>query len=216
MSNKLKPDCGFTIFELMIATLIFSVILVVLAAGVVTFSRAYYKGINSSRTQQVADEVINDIAHNVQFGRQISLGLTGPGGTEGICIDNTLYVYHIGYEVSSQQDLAKHQAKHGLVKTVGNDCSAAPISDITSYTSLNADQHELLGDRMRLGQLSVSPIGDGLYKVSVMVIYGDDDLLTPTVTSGTTNWADEGCADTAGSQFCATAKLVTTVQQRVD
>lgn len=210
-----KSLTGFTIFELMIATLIFSVILVVLAAGVVAFSRAYYKGINSSRTQQVADEIINDVAHNIQFGRRISLGFTGPGGTQGFCIDNTLYVYHVGYQVSSQQDLAKHQARHGLVKTIGNDCSAASIGNITSYSNLNASQHELLGEHMRLGQLAITAVGKDLYKINVMVIYGDDDLLAPAVNAGTTNWTNEGCAGTIGSQFCATASLETTVQQRI-
>jgi hypothetical protein len=83
-----------------------------------------------------------------------------------------------------------------------------------SSSPLAGTARELLGPHMRLGALDITSAGS-LYTVHVRVIYGDDDLLTPTV-SGSTDWNSELCSGTtAGSQFCAVSDLTTTVKQRL-
>ena len=52
-----SSQSGFTIVELMIATLVFAMVLLVITVGVMSFTRAYYRGINQSNTQRVARAV---------------------------------------------------------------------------------------------------------------------------------------------------------------
>jgi prepilin-type N-terminal cleavage/methylation domain-containing protein len=206
---------GFTVFELMVATSVFSVILLVMTVGVLRFSHDYFKSVTTSNTQQVARSIANDIAQNIQFGQTVTTGLVGGSGLQGICVGNTLYSYHIGYEVAPAYNSAKHQAPHGLIKTVGSSCSAAAPRDVNSASALASNEHDLLGENMRLSSITVTPGTNNTYAIRVRVLFGDDDLLLPAVTGSTTNWDAEACGGAAGSQFCASSEIATTVQQRV-
>ncbi len=59
---------GFTIVELMIATLVFSVILTVVTMGVISFSNRYYKGVHASTTQNTTRNIMDTITQAIQFG----------------------------------------------------------------------------------------------------------------------------------------------------
>jgi len=212
MSVKQSAASGFTILELMIAASVFAVILLVVAGGVISFTNDYYKGITSSKTQDVTRSIIDTLTQSIQFGKSVSTGLSGPGGAQGICIDNTLYSYVIGQQVTdTSPNGAIHQAYHGLIADSGG-CGAPSVPN--SNAALASTRRELLGQHMRLSALSVSSAGT-LYTIHVRVIYGDDDLLVPTVGGGT-NWANELCGGSiTGSQFCAVSDLTTTVKQRL-
>ena len=67
--NKTK-NSGFTIIELMIATSVFAVVLVVAASGILAIGMLYYKGVTSSRTQEAARSISNTIANTIQFTAQ--------------------------------------------------------------------------------------------------------------------------------------------------
>src|SRR5262249_25193419 len=65
-----RPDsrqAGFTIVELMVATLVFSTILIVITYGVLSFTRAYYNGVTNSTTQDTARNIISTISQAVEF-----------------------------------------------------------------------------------------------------------------------------------------------------
>lgn len=59
---------GFTLVELMIATALFSSILLLITFGLLSIGQNYYKGKNSARTQDVARRVIDEISQAIQFG----------------------------------------------------------------------------------------------------------------------------------------------------
>lgn len=201
---------GFTILELMVASAVFTVILIVIAVGVLSYTNSYYKGINSSKTQEATRAIMDTLVQSIQFGKIVK-PLSGTGGVLGLCIDNTLYSYMIGQEVVDSVP-GTDQGYHGLVSTTGGDCTGATPAVPATQTLLNGSR-ELLGQRMRLGDLEVTP-GGNLYTIRVRVLYGDDDVFTPTV-SGSTNWANEKCQGGPGSQFCAVSDLTTTVERRL-
>jgi prepilin-type N-terminal cleavage/methylation domain-containing protein len=77
MSRQRKSQAGFTIVELMIATLVFAVVLILITVGVLTFTRSFFKGINQSRTQNAARTVIETISQGIQFsGGEVNGSLT--------------------------------------------------------------------------------------------------------------------------------------------
>jgi prepilin-type N-terminal cleavage/methylation domain-containing protein len=61
---------GFTIIELLIATVIFSVILLVITGAIVQFGRIYYKGVVQSRTQERTRAITDSVVRNIQFSEE--------------------------------------------------------------------------------------------------------------------------------------------------
>jgi prepilin-type N-terminal cleavage/methylation domain-containing protein len=209
-----SPQTGFTILELMIASSIFAVILLVVAVGVVRFGDDYYKGITSSKTQFTARSIISEVSQTIEFGKTITIIPTGSGGALGLCVDNMLYSYKIGQQITDiAPNASLHQGYHGLIAGSSSACSSGVTPSLPNTSTLITGSRELLGQHMRLGVFTVSSAGDE-YTIRVRVIYGDDDLLRPKV-SGTTNWANEQCANSVGEQFCAISDLSTTVERRL-
>ncbi|HET6924791.1 MAG TPA: hypothetical protein VFH39_03110 [Candidatus Saccharimonadales bacterium] len=230
---KLRPAArrglaaGFTIVELMIATLVFSMVLLVVTYGVLHFTHDYYQGVNSSTTQGVARNVADTLSQAIQFGGSTPIG-SPSGSTSGyLCAGNVEFNYR-------------------LDKTVGNSGSWAllrfPITG-TCYTGAvpnapaGTKPTEMLQPRMRLLKFDVSPVSAGslLYKVDIGIALGEDDLLCdtkvtpPTSTGGCdTSAASLGAlplpgdadsirckASSGAAQFCDVALLSTVAQTRL-
>lgn len=219
--NKLNKS-GFTIIELMIATVVFSVIMLVIAGALIQIGRLYSKGMTTAKTQEVARSVTNDIAQAIQFNKGVVKGTEGNGENliDTFCIVNKHYTYALGRQLVG--------TNHGLV--VDNKltpCGSEPAQDMTKADVLGT---ELLGDKMRLTKMTVletSP-GSNVYKIEVGVIYGDDDLLcddnnVQTCSSGEAVALDDAIKNgslrckniRSGSQFCARSELKTTVERRL-
>src|SRR5437868_1811561 len=66
--KKLKTgEQGFTMIELVLATLIFTFVMVVILASAFQIGRLYYKGISISNTNESTRTVVEDIASDVRF-----------------------------------------------------------------------------------------------------------------------------------------------------
>ena len=218
---------GFTIIELMIATLVFAVIIVVISSGVIHFTTAYYKGINTSATQTAARTISNVIAQNLQYGggKDDYKPNTVLGVGRYLCIGSARVDYNLG---------------HQLNKDPAPDYGAVVSTDNCTHTyppSVTSGPKEYLGPNMRVTNIDVTQIGGGasnLYSISVGVAYGDIDLLcTAALASGPGScapgavtlpgsiiWTTAGvgnkvqCKSISGSQFCAVSHLTTQVVSR--
>ena len=213
MKHHINFQAGFTIIELMISTVIFSMILLMLTTGVISFTRSYYKGITETNTQRVARVISDDITQSIQSTSLDYTVLTTFGGWNGFCIGNTGYAYILGYElVDSSPDVNLHQTLHALIKgNVAGGCSSYNGQTLYNYLSSQPTSEEMLAPSMRLANLSILTVNQtaGIYSVGINVVYGDDDLLTnPTGLS-------PSCNINSGSQFCAVSGLSTVVQKRI-
>ncbi len=184
---------GFTIVELLISTLIFSMILLIVTVGIIQITRVYYKGLTEAQTQNTARAAMDDITQGIQFsGGTVS---ATQASTKSFCIGDQQYSYALGKQLGSQTTKA-------LWKTNTPGCSGNP--------AVAASGKEFLSDKMRLSNLTVTSLGANLWKVSLTVAYGDDDLLdNPTSTNPNCKGV------TAGTQFCSISTLTSTVIQRV-
>jgi prepilin-type N-terminal cleavage/methylation domain-containing protein len=215
-----KQSTGFTIIELLISTAVFSIIMLVITAGVIGFTRQYYKGVVASSTQTAARQLMSEITQAIQFGGSITTGLNDPGtGTDGFCVDNKLYSYIIGQQVSSDgPNAAMHQAYHGLVvDNAKGSCDAATPTLPTTAQLVAGEQRELLGDKMRLAALEVSSEDSVTYVVHIRILYGEDDVLEPDPAGmASPDWSKENCKlDHSTLQYCSATELTTTVQKRL-
>lgn len=221
---KLRTNpAGFTIVELMIATVVFSVILTAASIGLIHVGRMYYKGIVSTRTQAAARNVIDSISRPIQFSgakvnappAEVDLNATGLMA-KAFCIDNQRYSYALNAQVSDNNsldgsyDTSTHRARHALWRDVHDgDCTPA---DLTQASPTN-DGEELLGQHMRLKTLQVSEVNDGLWKIDLEIMYGDDDLIR--FEDPDTKAKPAQCAATAGNEWCVLTILNTEVKKRL-
>jgi len=233
---------GFTIIEIMIATLVFSTILIVITAGVLKFTSDYYRGVNSSATQGVAASIVNTIAQAIQVsgGPSTQTSTTDSVGSY-FCVGTKEFVAFVGY-----QEPAPSGQNAGFFvftpagNTPGQGCTSTPLSD----NNWNKGQ-DLLQPHMRLVNLDVHQQQDTTISITTAVTFGDPDLLCDSSVPepnaygclpGDTAFDDPTLADAlqpqplgalvvspsnlqckiqSGSQFCSVANLSTSVQPRL-
>lgn len=207
----LKPtnQKGFTIMELMIATIVFGVVLLTITVAIMQFTRVYYKGITESTTQDTTRTIIDQIAQGIQFsGGTVTTTATNPtaGGSYAFCVGNTQYSFTTGYQM--EDGPTANQTYHALVSRVVAGCTAA--SPAQNVRSASVTGRELLAPHMRIARLQVTNVKDNIYKVSLRVVYGDDDVLNNPRA------ANASCKTISiGGQFCAVTDITTTVVKRV-
>ena len=238
-----KKQKGFTIIELMIATVVFSLVLLLCITGIVQISRAYYKGVTQSTTQEAARNVLEEIVQTIQLsGKDITTAAatdSGPfvaagnvsDGTGAFCIGNKKYSYVLDRQVvDGTPDESVKETRHALIsedEICENTVSAATNLD----ADLTGTQRSLLGENMRLTNFSVTPFtaadpdvvsGSTLYQVEVSVAYGDQDLFRTVDDSDPfSQYEDDNgverviCKSGTGGEFCAIVELSTIVGRRI-
>jgi len=224
-SPRQQPLAGFTIVELMLATSVFSIVLLVALGSFLQIGRVFYKGVSLTAVQNIATQVLNDISNNMQTSSSFSLPTPGNGYTYW-CIGNTRYTY-ITHSVGGQQvavpaNLANVNYNNGagggsfgLLKDTlaGNSGCATPCfggTCLARYVALSSNSVEMLGDNMRLASISITQpsasTAPNLYNVNMVVVYGDDSVLdfsnpaNPTCVAGSQNQA-----------FCSVVTISTAV-----
>lgn len=210
-NKQVKSQSGFTIVELLIATSVFSVILLVVSTGIVRIGQSYYKGIIQSRTQETVRAVSQEISSTVQFASgQKKLGATG----NQFCIGNARYTYFLNQKVD--------ESNEGLrVEKMRADGSCSVAAD-------GSEPKEMLAKNMRVLHFKADPdVKDSrIWRIEIAVAYGDNDLLThydnngnPAGWSAVTDPAvkDAKCkSGVSGGAFCATSSMDILVKRRLN
>ncbi|HET8670868.1 MAG TPA: prepilin-type N-terminal cleavage/methylation domain-containing protein [Candidatus Saccharimonadales bacterium] len=202
---------GFTIMETMIATVVFGVVLLFVTTAIIQFSRVYYRGVTESNLQTTTRNIVDMIAQGIQFnGGNITTTPAPPtaGANYAFCVGNQQYSYSPGYMLSDSPIGGEPQKYHVLVVDNVAGCTSSTASQNLNNATVSG--RELLGPKMRLARMEVTNTGTNLYKISVRVVYGDDDLLdSPTAATAKCK------TGTTGTEFCAVTDITTTVVKRV-
>lgn len=232
---------GFTLIELMIATTVFSVILLAAATTLIQVGRMYYKGVISSKTQGVARTVTDNITQSLQFSSGGQPKYFGPVSNQPIptqvrCFGTTRYTYVLNMQLNDAvaYDVQNKQVRHVLWQDkVGSpeNCKAPGQFGTPDLTKVDPGEgsdgvegRELMEAKMRLTSLCVQSVTaaqssacpapdstDRAFLVNVGVIYGDNDLLLPNADNPT---SCKGAV--VGGQWCAVSNLTTQVYKRVE
>lgn len=203
-----KNSSGFTIIELMIAASVFAVILLIVSISLVRISHIYSKGIITSRTQEVARAIMDEVTHSIRFnGGNIQSISHGPSVTSGYCIGPRRLSVRLG------KMLTETPGDHGLIAdTLDVPCSSMAQALDLSLSLLPPTQNpqEFLLPEMRISDLSITPLGNSLFAVNLKIAYGVDDLLDNPATTNPT------CKQDFGRQFCTVLSLNTVIQKRLE
>lgn len=210
MIDRKQP--GFTIIELLIATSVFSVVLLMCTYGIIHIGRNYQKSQVQIRTQEVARSVMTHIAEAIQFGGGDVVQIATNDSSEGFCIGNRRYSFRKNLKLVDSIPNAG-QTNHALVTDFVSGCNASNAQDLSVASGITGE--ELLSPNMRLVHFSIClpddscgiPAGSGLYGVTIKVAYGDTDLTDPTTGNCV--------ALHVGGSFCAVSELSTTVEKRI-
>ena len=234
MKRMTNQQNGFTILELTIATMIFSAIFLTASTALLQMGKLYYKGAVGGRTQEIARGAMDQIAQQLQFSSVDSVtagpknyvvanGTDVPAGTldfYAVCIGGSRYTYRLNAQVvnsvaSGTYTAATHKLLHALWhdSVSSGTCVPANLSltdPSTTPGAVGANGEEVMDQRMRLSNFSVSCNTSKVCTLTVGVIYGDDDLVFFDATGKPTH-----CETVIGNQWCATSQFSTSVLKRI-
>ncbi len=204
-----STNAGFTIIELMMATVIFSLVLVVILASFLQIGRMFYKGVSINSTNEAARTVVDSIADDVR----LSKGGFIPGGSNYFCVGLHRYTFGVG---GNRKLTSTDVSNPSFINPKGVIVSTIPGGGCNVN---GTDARQLLGPDMQLNNLTMSCNSNVSCTVHIHVIfYGFDDsifisrgniTLTPAQAI---NSPDAECSGSLlSTQFCATADLQTTI-----
>jgi len=223
VSRKSQPQrfqaAGFTIVELMIATMVFSVIMLIVATVVIAFSRSYYGATNAAHTQETTRTTIDAVSQSIQFGSQpFSPGISSADTSLNyFCAGGYLFAFNQGVRYDGA---APTNTNAGLYML--------PVTSACAVPATLTGGRQLLGKDMRVMRLTVSPVaGDTQrYQVSATLAYGNDndlfckvgDACPPSAPLTNEQLVAAGpnlaCITGTGAEYCAVSSLTTVVQKR--
>ena len=224
MSSK-HQQAGFTLVELMVATVMFAVVLIIILASFLQVGRMYYKGISYSNTQEAARRVSGDLSNDVRFNSSNNYQYVGAivGGHQQVagtntyyfCVGQHRYVYTL-FEKVTAANISNPLA--GIQQTTHNSGCPPPTGD---DAEAGTDMRQLLGVDMQLNRLSFVCANDICNIGMHIIFYGADSLVftSPSDPGLTPQQAlrasDARCTGAlVSSQFCAAVDLNTTVLAR--
>lgn len=190
MKHLKNNQKAFTVIELLIASTVFSVIILGACVAIIQMTRLYYKGIIIQQTQTAARNLTQSIVQGIQYEG---------GSVSGITINGDVSYFEIG---ESRYTYAKNKQQNGsgtdaINHAMWKGAKSVDVGDLSTPTN----GKDMLANNMRITYLDVAEVGStnapGLYKINVTVAYGDSDLFddpsAPTSCKG----------NIAGSQWCA-------------
>ncbi len=218
MTTIRNSKSGFTIIELLIASLVFSTILLVVTYSLLQIGRIYYKGITGSKTQQVARNIMDDISHTIQFSSatpsspDITNLPTVAGATGRFCVGDIRYTFILDRQLVDSSPNTD-QSVHVLVRDNSPGCTA----NRNLGNAVTGSDQELMDTRMRVSKLTIQSVNANthLWRITLTVISGDGGA-TGVLRDSNSDGLYDSCQNVnAGSQFCAVSTLSTVVQQRL-
>lgn len=225
---------GFTIIELMIATTVLSVILLMVTFVMVGIGNLYYKGFNQARVQDNVRTVTDELAQKLQLSDGKSFFAASSINTQAYCIGTTRYSYALNQQIGSttQHVLWRDTMKNTSCTVADNFLNTASPADGQTVADSGS---ELVTPRSRLTNFLITQANlASPYVITVGVAYGDDDLLCNLTAgddctkstdnsdpahraalNGSHGPYDISCRGHVGQQFCAVGALQTTVVKRL-
>lgn len=224
-----KPVAGFTIIELLIATAVFSTVLLLSLTGFLQIGQLFYRGISATQTNSVARAVFDSLKSDIIYDTSsTAIAPVQSSSYSGIsrwyfCAGTNRYTYIQLQKLDASQEATEmkyypvvqwHQ--FGMLKdTIATGCpdpfgtgpGSVPIS-VTTATELLSDKSRLLTDNTKPIISLLAIPGTKLYNLDVRIAYGEDSVL-----SSTTNPNAQCVGNAAATQFCFTAELKTTVRR---
>ena len=222
-----KISAGFTLIELMIATVIFAIVLTVMVTAFVQVGRIFYKGVSVSNTQNAARSVISNISSDLVSAKTYTCTNEGSGKDE-TCKDSSDVQYFCMGLHRYSFDLSNPKQKLTGADVISPN-SANPIGVVQSVIPNGcpkpsiipgANTKQLLGPDMQLNDFGVK-CANSFCTINIhIVFYGSDpNVFTsknyPNDPSRSVNEPDATCSgNLLSTQFCTATDMSTSINMR--
>lgn len=212
MKNR-RSQPGFTLIELMIATVVFSLVMLVLLASFLQIGRIFYKGISYASTQESGRAISESISDDVRFAKRVTMSPTGPyrlgsSDTYWFCIGKYRYTYTL-YEQLSVADL--NNPLKGVQRTVNESC-AEPNS-----TQPGLSRQQMLGPEMQINKF-IFNCTNGRCIINIRLVFfgAQNDVFASDSNPGNPLRSNDlyCTGPLLSSQFCGTFEVNTLVSMR--
>lgn len=224
MSFRKLNSKGFTIIELLIASVAFSFIIILITVLVIQVSKVYYKGIIISNTQNAARNIVLDVEKSIQFSSHLNSNFSSFSYRLGnssswinwYCVGDQLFAYQTLNEFSTSQTLLDSNGNYniGFVYNLTSTCPSN-LNGLDQYIngSNNIDHNnsfqELLGNGMSVRYFKIIPPlnNQNIWQIIISVGYGNVNLSIKNPQ----NPSQYNCITQIGDQYCATTNLTAEV-----
>lgn len=210
----IKSQKGFTIIELMIATSVMSVMLVIISILMTNIGSLYSKAISQSHVQNDIRNITDDLAIHIKFsGTDVKRATSPDGKTKRLCFGTTRYTYIEGVRIGTDATDSQHVLWRDLIpsaKTCADPTNGwLNTADPSSVLNDGKEGTEMVSPRTRVTKLTIT--GDtSPYFIDLRLAVGEDDQLFVNGSGDTLCIGNQ-----SGHQYCATADLKTTVIRRL-
>jgi prepilin-type N-terminal cleavage/methylation domain-containing protein len=244
MKRRQTNNSGFTLIELMLATLLFSIVLVVIVAAFLQIGRLFYKGVSVNTTNEAARIIGDNVSDDIKFSRFANCvppdtdpnpptsdltkshncrwqGFNGSANTYYFCVGSHRYTYTLFHKVTVDE-YNDHTSLSGLqqVRINSGGCPAPDYSQDSS-TLEGTSPTQLLAPDMQLNNLYFTCNGYRCHLVLHIIYYGADDQVfyspaspTDLPTQALSDYDATCSGNLLSSQFCSTADLDETILLR--
>ncbi|HSX18180.1 MAG TPA: prepilin-type N-terminal cleavage/methylation domain-containing protein [Candidatus Saccharimonadales bacterium] len=204
---------GFTLPELLIATAIFAVVVLVALTSFLTIGRLFYKGVTITQSQDALRSIMSDVTNGIQRAKNGEVTITASCGVNCTyyCISGTRYTALLGPVTGTQTNRPMTPAGFSLLKDTPSSCPAPfPFTAAGSIYQLN-EATELLGNGVWLRQFGIANPSTDFYNVVLAIAYGERSNFFPDPPS--TAYPSFLCkgGSTIGTAFCSTNQTSTSV-----
>ncbi len=176
--QKIKKN-GFTIVELMIATAVFSLALLVLAVSLLTINHQYFKGISQGNVQTAASNILNNVTSAVEFSNGSYIGKYNSSNYQGyFCVGHTEFLYQL-YKIDN------NLAVNPLTEI--NNCIGLTSNLLKACSVSNCQYSGLLGSNMQLLNFQITSIDSSLhlFKINLDIAFSSKDQLFCSLSNST-------------------------------
>jgi prepilin-type N-terminal cleavage/methylation domain-containing protein len=202
-SAKNHSQAGFTIIELLVATAVLSIILLLVTTMMISIGNLYYKGVNQSRVQDSVRNITDEVSQQLELSGSKPAVVSGTYVTPTsvpinvYCIGSTRYSYVQDVEMGTERNgsipvyhdiLWRDVPAAGCNPNIGADLTDPNLSQ-SEASAHNTAAAELLPPNSRLTNFCIGTI-DAVtggcdyatstatsYTVTIGIAYGSDDLL---------------------------------------
>lgn len=190
---------AFTIIELLIASMVFTSVLLLCMEGITRIAKAYIKNASISRTSEFIKSFSEEISQQIKYGSSLPLIYQESDLATRICLGGSAY----RVELNNPSD--------GSVKKKSDpNCSLYK----TTSPDFFGDADNLAPSGMRVLKFGVNNSVDNIWDINIRVALGDNDLLDETAK--TADFANSKCKlGISGSEYCAVLELSNTVNRRM-
>jgi prepilin-type N-terminal cleavage/methylation domain-containing protein len=213
---KKISDKGFTVIEVLIASLVFTTLLLLSMEGITRIAKVYVKNSSITKANEFSKSFIGDIAQQIKYGVEPKFT---SGNPSFLCVSDS--GYKIELNKTQEEDLGPIPI-NPIVKIQDPGCTL--YANASNYTGASYNPVNISPVNIRILSFNIikNTVGTTpVWTIDMRVALGAKDLLRDSANKiladdPTANYSEAVCrGGIAGSEFCSVISISTSITRRM-